>query len=77
MLNISCGIPQGSVLGPLFVKRLTTVEIADNINIIYSGNTIDDVDVIINMELKNYILGFKLTNCHWTSQKVISSSSET
>ena len=71
MLNISCGIPQGSVLGPLlfilYVNDMSNVSqlvkcvlFADDTNIIYSSNTIDDVDMIINMELKKLHTWFQV-----------------
>ena len=57
--TLACGVPQGSVLGPLlFLFSITVISNAtrifkcvlfvDDTNIFYSGGTVENVDVIIN-----------------------------
>ena len=61
--NITCGVPQGSVLGPLFFimyindiyltsPKLFFVLFADDTNILISGNNINELQNILNQELK-------------------------
>ena len=70
MKAISIGDPQGSILGPLlfniFVndifetsKLLSTILYADDTNLFYSGNSIDEVTAVMNIELVKF--------SHWFS----------
>ncbi|KAI0207837.1 hypothetical protein LSAT2_007489, partial [Lamellibrachia satsuma] len=67
---IKCGVPQGSILGPLpFIldinvmcyvsKLLHIILFADDTNISYSASNIDDVTNIVNNELKQLGLWFR------------------
>ena len=66
--SINCGVPQGSVLGPLlfllYINDLPNVSnilqfylFADDTNIYYEADSLDNLELIINRELKNYIHG--------------------
>ena len=65
-LNINCGVPQGSILGPLlfiiYINDLAKVAkncfmmlFADDSNLFYSGYDIDELTKTINEELKNVL----------------------
>ena len=68
--NISCGVPQGSILGPLLFlvfindlhnvsKKLFFVLFADDSNLLLSGSNLNDLCKQMNAELKNVVNWFK------------------
>ena len=74
MESICCGVPQGSILGPLlfliFVNDLSNATLldpimfADDTNLFYSNKDIKSLYEFVNRELVNITHGFKLTNYH-------------
>ena len=61
--NITCGVPQGSILGPLlfivYINDLNTVSeilrtimFADDTNLFMSGTGLDEIELRLNVELK-------------------------
>lgn len=74
-LLIKCGVPQGSILGPLLFllyindldfisKIITLIMFADDTNIFISGHNLESLSLIANTELKK--LG------HWFSANLLS-----
>jgi hypothetical protein len=68
--NISCGVPQGSILGPLLFllyindlanvsKLLTVILFADDTNIFYSPNDPTILTRVLKEEIEKYLNGLK------------------
>lgn len=66
MLEITCGVPQGSTLGPLLFllyindmpncsKKLSFRIFADDTNVFYSSNNVKDLVTVMNEEFKTII----------------------
>ena len=66
MKTMTCGLPQGSTLGPLLVllyindlpncsKKILFRIFADDTNIFYSSNSINELEKTINDELKRVL----------------------
>lgn len=71
MLSINCGVPQGSILGPLLfiiyindiinVSKLTTlIMFADDTNLFFSDSNLNNLIEVVNSELDKISLWFKL-----------------
>ena len=71
LMRISCGVPQGSILGPLLfivyindlvnaVKDCNIIMFADDTNLFFSNKNLNDLEKTINRELKNICLWFNL-----------------
>jgi hypothetical protein len=71
LLPVICGVPQGSILGPLLFilyvndlanvsKLAKTIMFADDTNLFFSGSNLSDIVHTINVELGKFCLWFKL-----------------
>ena len=70
-LQISCGVPQGSILGPLLfilyvndlvnvTRECNVIMFADDTNLFFSNKNLTDLEKIINRELQNICQWFNL-----------------
>ena len=75
LAEINCGVPQGSILGPLlfllYINDLNQVikfckvhNFADDANLLYSGKSIEKFNKLVNTDLKNLL--------YWLSANKIS-----
>jgi hypothetical protein len=86
--KINCGVPQGSILGPLlfllYVNDMHnvctssfTLLFADDTNIFVSGNSLEEIETNINNDLKALSIWFQLNklslNIHKTKFMIIKS----
>ena len=71
LLNVRCGVPQGSILGPkLFIlyindicnlsKLLELILFADDTNSFYTGSNLEDISKVILIELDKITVWFSL-----------------
>ena len=79
-LDVKCGVPQGSILGPaLFIlyvndmcnvsKSLKSILFADDTNLFYSGKDINEVCELVSRELD--ILHMWFQDKPWSSGKAL------
>ena len=70
-MNVLCGVPQGSILGPilfiLYINDMCNVStllkpilFADDTNLFYSGKDIDELCSVVSIELDKLCIWFQV-----------------
>ena len=79
-MNVLCGVPQGSILGPilfiLYINDMCNVStllkpilFADDTNLFYSGKDIDELCSVVSIELDKLCIWFQVNKLSLNTSK--------